>query len=57
MKGFDEGLNAEWIRIVKLSRERKINIEEAKKVFLKEYKEKYGMEYGQVREFEFESDD
>lgn len=50
MIGFDEGLNAEWIRIVKLSKERKISIEEAKKVFLAEYKKKYGEEYGQAKE-------
>lgn len=46
--GIDKGLNAEWIRIVKISREKKISIEEARKVFLDSYKKKHGgKEYNQ----------
>jgi len=42
---FDSGLNAEWIRIVKIAKENKVSIEEATKIFLKQYKEKYGKDY------------
>jgi len=41
----DEGLNGEWIRIVRISKEENLSIEEAEKVFLKRYKEKYGSDY------------
>ncbi len=41
----DEGLNGEWIRIVRISKEENLSIEEAEKVFLKRYKEKYGSDH------------
>lgn len=50
IRSIDKGLNAEWIRIVKLSREKNISIEEAKKLFLKQYKEKYGKDYEESEE-------
>jgi hypothetical protein len=42
----DEGINAEWIRIVELAKKEKISVKEAEKLFLKRYKEKYGVDYG-----------
>ena len=41
----DEGSNGEWIRIVRISKEENLSIDEAKKVFLGRYKEKYGRDY------------
>lgn len=45
----DEGINAEWIRIVELSKKEKISVKEAEKLFLKRYKEKYGEDYGTIK--------
>jgi hypothetical protein len=46
MEGLDEGINAEWIRIVRISREENVSIEEAEKIFKQRYFDKYGEEYG-----------
>jgi len=43
----DEGINAEWIRIVELSKKEKISVKEAEKLFLTE---KYGEDYGEKGE-------
>ena len=50
----DSGLNAEWIRIVKIVREEKVSVEEAKNIFLKRYKERFGKDYKIVSDEEGE---
>ena len=46
-EGVDEGINAEWIRTVELSKKEKISVKEAEKLFLTE---KYGEDYGEKGE-------
>jgi len=41
----DEGLDGEWIRILRISKEENLSIDEAKKVFSERYKERCGCDY------------